>query len=178
MSLSDGQFDNLAKDANDPEVGGFTVASRGKNAGESPPDRFLVGQGKEAKTPSGKMTGSDVRSYEASNARSLARKEHFLGGWDHEGTGYLDVSKGFPTTGAGETAARASTLKHGEMAYGESNSKGEYAGDHANPFHGENNKGDITNSGEKDQKKAWVGMPSSQPRTTGKRVDLQNQSFS
>lgn len=181
MALSDGQFSALAGAANDPGVGGFSVASRGKDAGKAPKNRFMVGQGKEESTPSGSMTGGDVKSFDSRNADTLGKKDHFLGGWDQGGTGYLDVSKGFPTTGKGETAARASTLKNDEIAYGEMDGKREYAGDHNNPFHGANNSGDITNSGEQSQKDAWTSMPSDVPRTKktpGLKLHPEGQSFS
>lgn len=180
MSLSDRQFTQLASQANDPKIGGFSAATQGKDAGKAPKDRFMVGQGKEETTPSGAMTGGDVKDFAARNAQHLARADHFAGGWSHEGTGYLDVSKGFPRTGQGESKARLSTVENNEIAYGEMDNKRNYAGDHANPFHPANNQGDITNSGEADQKKAWVEMPATVPRSKKNApLDLgENQSFS
>lgn len=178
MSLTGKQFGGLAAQANDPDIGGFTVSTKGKDAGKSPASRYLVGQGKEETSPSGSMTGGDLKDYASRNSKDLGRPEHFLGGWDHEGTGYMDVSKGFDKSPEGHASARQSTLDNNEMAYGETDSKRQYVGDHNNPFHPDNQEGDITSSGGEGQGDAWVSMARSSKKGTSPITPREGMSFS
>lgn len=79
-----------------------------------------------------------IQNYAASRPE-LQQPAHAMGAWYDKGRHPkaqvdLDVSKAYPRTTAGHQAARADTLSKDEIAYGELDAEGEYAGEHANPF--------------------------------------------
>ena len=62
-------------------------------------------------------TADTMHQYHEKNADLLSTAPNYMGGWrDPEGQDVLDVSKVYPQTGAGHTAARYQAVKHGQTA--------------------------------------------------------------
>jgi hypothetical protein len=131
--LSKDQFKGLAGQLNE---GGFTAHTKGREAGLPPKNRFLVGQ---RDVPEGAhplpSTGEAIESYAQQHEATLDRPNRFLGGWGEGGEGRLDVPRGYPRTPRGEVAARKSTLRNTQEAYGEMGASRTYEGTTYNPFH-------------------------------------------
>lgn len=131
MNLSDGQFGHLAEQA---AAGGFSVIAKGPQAGLPPKNRFMVGQ-RDVPEGIGKAGATTIRKYAQANAPTLDKPERYLGGWSSGGKTYLDVPRGYPTTPTGEVAARKSTLRNTQQAYGHMGPQRTYQGTISNPFH-------------------------------------------
>lgn len=151
--LSSRQFSGLAAELNKPD-GGFSVDLHGR----MPKDRFMVGIGKAGPVPH-PVKGSDVRDYVQKNLGDLSQHEHYLGGWEYQGTGTLDVSRGLPNTPSGEVETRGVAMDVGETGYGVIDKMGEYQGTRYNPFSADMKRGDIVASDDPKQRQIWKEMP-------------------
>lgn len=136
MNLSGAQFQGLADDIN--EHGGFSVIPKGRFAGLPPKNKFMVGQRdvEEGKHPA-PAQGAEIERYATTHEAALDKPDRYLGGWEHGGTAYLDVPRGFSRTAAGEVAARRSSLTNDQISYGVMGPKRTFEGTVANPFHAE-----------------------------------------
>ena len=175
LMLSHGQFKSLAAAVNNPDIGGFTVATEGSMAGQSPPDRFLVGTQKHGQTPTPlPVSAEHIQQYAESKKGVLSRRERFLGSWGEAGMAHNDISQGYKTTPTGETTARRVALRENQEAYGVTGSEGEYMGTVNNPFHPKMYSGDIVPPPPTaEHKRIWAEMPS-RTRTTSREA-LQRQ---
>jgi hypothetical protein len=131
MNLSPVQFKRLAQEA---ALGGFSVIPKGPQAGLPPKNRFMVGQ-RDVPEGMGRAGAATIRKYAEANAPTLDKPERYLGGWTKGGKTSLDVPRGYPTTPTGEVAARKSTLRNTQKAYGHMGPQRDYQGDVYNPFH-------------------------------------------
>lgn len=62
-------------------------------------------------------SAQDLSGYHDKNADLLGTAPNYMGGWrDPEGSDVLDVSKVYPQTPEGHTAARYQAVKHGQQA--------------------------------------------------------------
>jgi hypothetical protein len=97
------------------EEGGFTYNPR-KDIYET--EGWAVSPHKEAEqvTPSGETSPALMGAYHAKHEDLLSQKPNMMGGWRNEGSDYLDVSKVYPPTGGGQSAARYQAVKHSQEA--------------------------------------------------------------
>lgn len=133
--LKGAQSSNLAAKATNE--GGFSVSvSGGKVEGIS--SAYLVGGQAPTTSLDMPITGANVSQYVRSRPE-LRSPEFGFGAWhdsDRQPKAQvdLDVIKQFPVTPEGKRNARTETLAKGEIAYGEVDASGGYAGEHNNPF--------------------------------------------
>lgn len=85
----------------------------------------------ESIRPQAESTPERMAGYHEEHADLLGEKPHMMGGWRNEGSDYLDVSKLYPPTGGGQSAARYQSVKHNQLA---SMNLGTFEED-VNPFH-------------------------------------------
>lgn len=142
VPLSKKQVGHLVTEANtlDPDwnEAGFTVKATREPGGsiQRPRDRYLVGGAVKTDTAAAPLTSGRLTTFMGAHESILHQSEHYAGAW-HEGSRGevdLDVSQGHPRTAAGEEAARTSSVTRNEKAYGEIDTKGDYAGSVTNPF--------------------------------------------
>ena len=74
----------------------------------------------EAARPAAETTPRRMREYHEEHGELLAEKPHMMGGWREKGKAgtqdVLDISKVYPPTGGGQSAARYQAVKHGQRA--------------------------------------------------------------
>jgi hypothetical protein len=101
------------------EEGGFTYNPR-KDKYETEGWAVSPHKGLESVAPASQTTPGRMQGYHAEHEDVLAQKPNMMGGWrSGEGTGakdYLDVSKVYPPTGGGHSAARYQAVKHSQEA--------------------------------------------------------------
>lgn len=101
-------------------------------------DSLMVGGQAPGESHDAPIRPQAIRAYAASRPE-LQQPAHAMGAWydtkRHPKPQIdLDVAKAYPRTTEGHREARADTLSKDEMAYGELDAEGEYAGTHNNPF--------------------------------------------
>jgi hypothetical protein len=118
--LSAQQFQALHNQLTDE--GGFTVNMR---TGKQPSSGWMVGRhDTESRFP---MPGSpnDVRQHYAEHRPQIERAGH-LGGWEHQGEGYLQATRRYPNTAKGMQGASRSMKHQGEQSIYEPSSDTTY----------------------------------------------------
>lgn len=143
------QFEALANEIN--KSGGVSFDTKRSGTVKS---GYMVGDGKsETQTGPLPVSAGDVAAHAAK--RPNAR---YIGGWEHEGQGYLDFPTRHPVTAKGESTARIRTIKNNEMAYGRVEGH-EYQGDVMNPYHDVSRKADVVASDTPAERQAWAEIP-------------------
>jgi hypothetical protein len=155
MTLSERQFEHLAGAVNDPEIGGFTTDPR---TGDVPTNRFMVGTPNEGRAQPLPATGKMIGQYASERSHVLGKQWRMLGGWQEGGKAHLDTPRAYPTSPAGDVAARHATLRGNEIAFGVMGSADEgYVGDVDNPYHAKAMTGDIT-PGNPEDARTWADI--------------------
>ena len=101
-------------------------------------DSYMVGGQAPSVSHDAPIQPEAIQGYAASRPE-LQHPSNAMGAW-HDTARHpapqvdLDVSRSFPRTQEGSRAARRETLAKDEIAYGELDTEGEYAGSHNNPF--------------------------------------------
>ncbi len=130
--LNPKQVARLTQAVNDPEIGGFTVATHGEARGGVPAtvrDSYVVGQaryGENNITAPAKQ--SDLQHFLQTRKEPLQQEGRYLGGWNNtaEGKVALDVVRAYPRDQRGLTEATFSGLVQGEDAIGSFKPNGQY----------------------------------------------------
>lgn len=94
--------------------GGFSYNPR---AGRFDTEGYAVATYPDREHTDTPATSETLGAYHARNSDLLQTAPHYMGGWrDPEGHDVLDVSKVYPQTPGGHSAARYQAVKHGQQA--------------------------------------------------------------
>jgi hypothetical protein len=110
--------------------GGFTYNPR-KSIFETSGFSVATHPEHEERIPISESGPGAMAAFQTKHAETLATPPEHVGGWRSDSHDVMDTPSVYPPTGAGETAARYQSIKHGQEAY-----YGLHTGEEtANPFH-------------------------------------------